>query len=158
MRVVAAAVVLVLLVACGDDSSEPDEGTPVPATQTAEARQEPEPLQLSGIVWTTGLDPETGEPLDDVTSYPTNAPAIIAAVNVEQLPAGAELTATWTIDGTEVPDAAMSATSERAVTDAWVTFRFDRADDRLFPLGDLVVTITASDGEAVSGEVEITLP
>lgn len=152
---------LVFLAGCGDDSTGPDDGTPAPpvtAMQTAEAGQEAEPLQLSDVVWTTGVDPETGEPVDDVSTFPIDAPAIIAAVNVEDLPAGVELTATWTIDGADVPDATMRVTSDAAVIEAWVTFRFDRADDQRFPIGDLVVTITASDGQAVSGEVEITLP
>src|SRR5699024_3096954 len=122
------------------------------------APEAPDSISFSDVVWTTEVDPETREPQDEVSSYPNNAPAIIAAVNVEQLPGGTELVASWTIDGVEVPDARMTVATEATVVDAWVTFQFTRDGATLFPLGVLEVTITGGEGSEVTDEVEIVLP
>lgn len=118
----------------------------------------PLPVALSGVTWTTGIDPDTQEPQDNIERYPNDAPVIIAAVEVKNLPAGAVLTATWTIDGVDVPEATMRAGTGTALASGWATFRFTREDGHLFPLGILSVTVTTEDGSTVSGSVEITVP
>lgn len=144
---------LVILAGCGGDSGE----MPT-APDVAEATPPPQPISLGEVVWATEIDHRTQEPGDSVTSYPNNAPAIIAAVPVESVPEGAEITATWMIDGTEVPQATTSVVAQGPVDEGWVTFRFTRDTNRLFPLGVLAVTVTGPDGETTSGEVEITFP
>lgn len=113
---------------------------------------------MSDVVWTTAVDPVTREPLDNVERYPNDAPVIIAAVEVKDVPAGMVLTATWTIDGVEVPEAAMTAVPEAGLAAGWATFQFTRQEGHLFPLGVLSVTVAAEDGGTVSGSVGIVLP
>lgn len=150
--VIVAILALLVLVACGSgDEAEP---TPHAVTPTAP----PQPMTLGDVVWTTEVDPTTQEPADEVRRYPNNAPAIIAAVPIGSVPAGAEITATWAIDGTEVPQATTRVVAEAAVEEGWVSFRFTRNPDRLFPLGVLSVTVSGPMGETTAGEVEITLP
>lgn len=113
---------------------------------------------LSDVVWTTSIDPQTREPQDSVNSYAITAPVIIAAVEVGTMPAGEELTATWMIDGQDVPQAKMRVTSETEISDGWATFQFTREEGRRFPLGVLEVQITAAGGGEVNGAVDILLP
>lgn len=111
-----------------------------------------------GVTWTTAVDPETGAPENEVAAFPIDAPAIIAAVEVGELQAGTVLTATWRIDGVEVPQATMQVTAQQDLQEGWATFQFTRAPDRLFPLGKLEVQVTAGDGSEVTGSVDVVLP
>lgn len=128
-----------------------------PADAPAPPTPQPETVEFSDVVWTTGID-DNGDPGDAVDVYPADAPAIIAAVEVSQMPAESMIAATWQIDGDDVPGAGMSVTAERDLERGWVTFQFVRDGDQIFPLGQLKVTIEASDGTVVTGEVDIVLP
>lgn len=152
--VVALAALLVVLVGCGGG----DPGSGLGEAATPPPTQEPSTLALSDVVWTTAVDPATGAPQDEVRQFPNDAPVIITAVPVEDAPAGATLTATWTIDGMEVPEATMTVTTESRLASGWASFRFTRQEDRLFPLGVLLVTVSDGEGTTVSGSVEIVLP
>jgi len=144
-----------ILAGCGGeaaDVAEPTSTPPPPPTAT------PLPVGLSAVVWTTSIDPATHEPQDTVTIFPNDAEAIIAAVEVKNVAAGTSLTATWTIDGEPVPDAAMTAETDSTLASGWATFQFTRKEGELFPLGDLAVTVTASDGTSVTGDIDIVVP
>ena len=151
---------VLVLTACGGSGDEDRTSGLISAVTEATATPDlpPAPAELLGITWTTAVDPETQAPEGEVTSFPTDAPAIIAAVDVGELQAGTVLTATWSIDGVEVPQATMQVTAEQDLQEGWATFQFTRAADRLFPLGELEVRITAGDGSAVTGTVDIVLP
>ena len=71
-------------------------------------------------------------------------PSVIAVVEATDVPAGTEFTATWSIDGIDVPDATMTATVTDDMTRAWIAFEFVREEGRYFPLGELQVIVTAS--------------
>jgi hypothetical protein len=160
-RLVAMVFCAIVLVACGSSDGE---DAAIPSATEAEHDIAPEPtptpvaVTLSEVVWTTLVDPVTSEPQDNVTSYATTAPVIIAAVQIGGMPAGAELAATWWIDGVEVPEATMRVATETAVREGWATFQFTREEGRRFPLGELEVRITAPGGGEVMGSVDITLP
>jgi hypothetical protein len=146
---------LILLAGCGGGGGG---GDAAPTPEAAEPTAPAAPIVLGEVVWATEVDPDSQEPLDIEERYPNNAPAIIAAVPVRSVPAGAVITATWTIDGTEVPEVTSSVTADAPVNEGWVSFRFTRDPDRLFPLGILGVTVTAADGASTTSEVEIVLP
>ena len=152
---------LLVLVGCGAGGGG-DDSMPAAtdAADSAPAIPTPTPvvITLSDVVWTTAVDPQTREPRDEVTSFATTAPVIIAAVKVGSLPASAQLTARWSIDGVEVPEATMQAATERALKEGWATFQFTRDEGQHFPLGVLEVRITASAGAEVTGSVRIVLP
>ena len=145
---------LALVTACGGgESPEPTEPTPEPTPEPTVA-----PFTIDGVVWTSGVDEASGEPLDEVDAYTTVSPAIVAVVPAANVPAGTEFTATWTIDGIEVPEATMSVTVDEDMRVAWVAFELARDEGRYFPLGELEVTVTTSTGDEVAGSVRIELP
>ncbi len=118
----------------------------------------PAAADLVGITWTTSVDPETRAPENEVTSFPNDVPAIIAAVEIGEVQAGTVLTATWSIDGVEVPQATMQVTAQQDLQEGWATFQFTRDPARLFPLGELEVRVTAPGDDAVTASVDIVLP
>lgn len=113
---------------------------------------------MEDVIWTSGIDEDSGEPIDEVDAFTTISDRIVAVVPAANVPAGTEFTATWTIDGLNVPEATMTATVEQEMSTAWVAFEFLRDEGRYFPLGELEVTVTATSGETVEGSVEIGLP
>ena len=145
------------LTACGgsDDSGKDKDQTDAALDAVATS---PATAELLGITWTTSVDPETRAPEDEVTSYPNDAPAIIAAVEIGDVQAGTVLTATWSIDGVEVPQATMQITAQQDLQEGWATFQFTRDPARLFPLGELEVQVTAPGDDAVTASVDIVLP
>lgn len=147
---------LVILAGCGGGERDDAGVTPIPAA-TATHTPAAETIDISDVTWTTAIE-DSGGPGDAVDSFPADAPAIIAAVEVSDVPAGSVMTATWQIDGEAVPGAEMTVTVEQDVEQGWVTFRFVRDGDQIFPLGELEVRIEASDGTVATGEVEIVLP
>lgn len=148
--------ILLLVTGCGsaDDVSEPP-GIPVDDEPTPTS--EPA-FGLLDIAWTSGIDEDTGEPVDEVEVFTTVSPGIVAAVEATNVPAGTELTAEWTIDGIEVPEATMNVTVEQDMSTAWIAFEFVRDEGRYFPLGELEVVVTASSGQSINGSVAIGLP
>ena len=138
----------------------PPPSPPLPAREPAATVPEAEPIPepeptpeptvaaftVDDVVWTSGVDEASGEPLDEVDVYTTVSPAIVAVVPAANVPAGTEFTATWTIDGIEVPEATMSVTVDEDMRVAWVAFELARDEGRYFPLGELEVTVTTSTG------------
>lgn len=148
-----------LLVGCGGGESGDANDTQAPTVMpTSTMPPESQSIELSDVIWTTSVDSESGEPDDAVETFPADAPAIIAAVEVRRLPAGSVITATWQIDGDDVPEAEMSVTADQDLERGWVSFQFVRDEDQYFPLGQLEVNVAASNGMAVTGEVTIGLP
>ena len=146
--------VLILATACGGDepAADPDDGA---------AGNEPgpvKPMEIAGVTWTSGVTDDTGEPVDSVESFTTISPSIIAVVEATNVPAGTGFTATWSIDGIDVPETTMEVTVEEDMTLAYVAFEFIRDEGRYFPLGELQVVVTASSGESVDATVDIQLP
>lgn len=151
---------LLLLVACGggDADPNPDSGadsTPPPASPTAE----PEPeLTMENVVWTEAVEEDTGAPVQIVENFTTQSPAIIAAVEVTNVPEGTTFTATWTINDQPIEGSEMQIESDGDLPHAWVAFSFTRDDDKHYPIGQLSVIITSSDGAMQESSIEIDFP
>lgn len=139
-----------LLVSCGGDS-----GTdPSPATDPATTAH----MSLGAIVWSEGLDADTGAPTGVVTVFTPRSPAIIAGIEATDIPAGTEFTATWMLNDTPIKDSEMRVQAEEYLGQAWITFRFTREEGKRYPIGQLSVVITASSGELREGAIEIGFP
>jgi hypothetical protein len=80
---------------------------------------------------------------------------IHAIVEVESVPAGEQLTATWSIDGTPVDAIATTATIDTATASGTVSFALAWEGEAFWPVGTLGVTITASSGATTAGEIQI---
>lgn len=146
-----------ILVACGSDES-PSGSDAQPTADATRAAMENATMEIAGTTWTSGVDDTTGEPVDDVENYTTISPAIILVVEVTNVSSGTDFTATWAIDGLEVPEAEMRVTVEEDMAVAWIAFEFTREEGRYFPLGELQADVTASSGETVTATVDIQLP
>lgn len=152
-----------LLVACGsNDAPDPADG-PAPSPVSGDAKATPPAtpdaaMDVGPIVWAQELDAETGEPIDVVTRYTTESPAIIAVVEVNEMPAGTEFTATWTINGQPIDGTDMDISTNEELDHAWIVFRFTRDEAQRYPIGQLNVTITNSHGDLREGSVEIGFP
>lgn len=146
--------VLLVATSCGGGDATPDVQDDGDTGQAAFA----EPMEIVGLTWTSGVSEETGEPVDSVESFTTISPAVIAVVEVTNVPAGTDFTASWTIDGIEVPEATMNVTVEEDMSVAYVAFEFIREEGRYFPLGELEAVVTASSGESIDATVDIQLP
>lgn len=144
-----------LLVACGGDGGA-DSPTPTPgATFAPTAAPTAETITLGPIVWTTAVDPATGAPDDDLEVLPHDAPAIIAAIETGPLPAGAELTGEWTMNGVAVPGGPVTVRADQAREAGWVRFELTLTEGKTWPPGVLELTVTAPGGEQVSGSIQI---
>lgn len=148
---VAGAVTVVLaLAACGGgDGASPTE---VP-TSTPVIEQ-----TLGAVQWTSGVDEESGAPVDRVEFYTNTAPSIIATVQVTNVVAGDTFTATFTLDGEPILDADLVVSAEHDLPEAWVSFRLDRNDGAFYPVGDLGIVVTGSRGGEQRSTVTIQFP
>ena len=151
---------LLLLVACGGSDADPNpdsgaDSTPPPASPTAEPATE---LTMERVVWTEAIEEETGAPVRIVENFTTQSPAIIAAVEVTNVPEGTTFTGTWTINDQPIEGSEMEITSDGDLPHAWVAFSFTRDDDKFYPVGQLSVVITSSDGAMQESSIEIGFP
>lgn len=130
-----------------------DEGpgsTPAPS-----AVREMPPVLFRSVVWTTAVDPATGQPADRIEVFPRDTKRIIAAVEVMNLPAGGALTATWTMNGRPVEGLDSTIRVDRAQPSGWAEFHLDWAGPTMWPVGTLTILITSSTGETVESSVRI---
>lgn len=149
-----------LLAACGSDDAPDADATPPPAEDNpAMATPPPVPeMQVGDIVWAVEIDEETGEPTEVVDIFATDSPGIIAVLEVENLPEGTEFSAKWTMNGQPIDGSDMDITAEGDLDHAWIVFRFTRDEGERYPIGQLGVTITSSDGDLREGSVEVGFP
>lgn len=150
-----------LLAACGNDPSPAvDEARPV-ADQAA-STPPPTPasleMEVGPIIWAQEIDSETGEPVDVVTRFTTESPAIIAVIEASEIPAGTEFAATWTINDQPIEGFDMDIAASDHLDHAWIAFRFTRDSGQLYPVGQLTVVITTSEGDLREDSVEIGFP
>lgn len=153
----------VLLVACGNDVPSPESGdatavaTPHSDGVDGDAPSAPE-MDVGEIIWAQAVEPETGEPTDIVTRFNTESPAIIAVIEVSEVPSGTGFTASWTINDQSIDGIDMDISSSDDLEHAWIAFSFTRDEGQLYPIGQLNVVITTSEGDLREGSIEIGFP
>ncbi len=152
-RVVLVGVLGLMLSACGGNGATDPTPPPSAIPSTTDVRQPP--LVLGSVVWTTGIDATTGEPVDRVETFPRDAVSIHAALEVGNLPAGSILTAAWEINGSPIEALESTITVDQARSLGWVEFRLDWVGEARWPVGTLTIRITANTGETVEGEARI---
>ena len=145
---------LLLLVAC---SSDDPISSPV-IVSTPAATPPSEEMNVGPIIWAQATDAATGKPTDIVTIFTTESPAIIAVIEVSDVPEGTEFTATWTINNQPIASIDMNISASDDLDHAWIAFSFTRDDGQLYPVGQLGVVITSSEGDLREGSAEIGFP
>lgn len=155
---VGAILACIVLVACGSESDDPPteaspESTQVVASPTAAAPE----MSTGQIIWSESSDEDTGEPIDEVQMFTPQSPAIIAHIEVTDMPAGTEFTAKWTINDQPIDGSDMHVEAQGDVDHGWVSFAFTR-ESGTYPVGQLGVVITTSSGELREDSIEIGFP
>jgi hypothetical protein len=150
-----------LVVSCGGEvrlapPTNPS-ATPTSASQAAPlvaatpARQP----SIGEVIWTTGVDPTTGEPADAVTNYAPDAPRLVAAIETMGLPAGSRVEASWTYNDTPL-EPFTSRLSVDSVTDGqWMSFYLSRDADTPWPPGIYEIAITLDGAPMRESAVEV---
>lgn len=150
---VAMAMLCLVLAGCsggdGGGANTP-EATSVP---TAAPTATPQP-SLGEVIWTSSLAPD-GSPGDRLERLPRTAAVIHAVLQADAFPAGATVTAAWTIDGQSIDGAGTTVTIEEATASGWVAFSLTWTGEALWPFGTLGVTVTASTGASAEGTIAI---
>lgn len=148
--------VCLVLVACGSDQGDAPSSTPVQfiASPTPSVPD----MTIGTIVWSGSADETTGEPADVVETYTPESPAIIASIEVTDVPAGTEFTATWTLNDQPITAEDMHVTADADLDHGWVSFRFVLKDGQQYPTGQLGVVITTSTGALREGSIRIDWP
>ena len=147
-----------LLAACGNDASPiTDQATPAvdqPVATPPPTPTEPE-MEVGQVVWAQAIDAQTGEPIDIVSRFTTRSLEINAVIEVNDVPAGTEFSATWTINDQAVQGFDMDISASEDLDHAWIAFSFTSTEGQRFPIGQLTVVITSSEGDMREGSVEI---
>lgn len=152
---------VLLLAACGSDSTTttenatPAQDQPVATPPVTPAAPQ---MEVGPIIWSQAIESETGEPTDVVTRFTTESSAIIAVIEVNEVPEGTEFTATWTINDQPVEGFDMDISASEDLDHAWIAFSFTRDEGQIYPIGQLTIVITTSEGDLREGSVEIGFP
>lgn len=147
---------LLLLAACGSDDVSTDSSTPIAATPPSTPAS-PD-MEVGQIIWAQAINPETGEPTDIVTRFTTQSPSINAVIEASNVPEGTEFDATWTINDEPIIATEQDIIASDDLDHAWIAFSFTRDPDQRYPIGQLNVVITTSEGDVREGSVEIGFP
>lgn len=160
LRILVGIAICATLAACGGGESSPDatptaESTPMVASTPTVASA---PMEIGQIIWAEETDPISGAPVAEVSGFTTESPAIVALIEVTNLPANTQFAATWTLNDSVISDSPMTVIAQGDMTHAWISFRFTRDGDRRYPVGQIGITITASDGTLREASTKIDFP
>jgi hypothetical protein len=148
------------LVACGGDSEPQPTPTAESTTQptAASTTQAQAPLEVRPPVWSTGVDPADGSPVDSIEWVATDAPVVYAVFETTAIPAGTSFSIAWTMNGTPVPGLNPTLAMRVDAPAGWIEFHLDRTSETPWPEGVLEIKLTV-DGEVVStGSIELRDP
>ena len=146
-----------VLVACGSGDGGPQAEPTVVSTPSASPTAVASQLSIGNIVWSESTDDVTGGPIAEVEMFTPQSPAIVASIEVTEMPADTEFTATWTLNDQPIEGSEMHVRSQGDVDQGWVSFTFTR-ETGLYPVGQLGVVITSSTGDLREDSIEIGFP
>ena len=157
------AIIALLLAAagCGGDppaaapSPTPLAKRPVRATPAA---AKPSPVatpQIGGISWATAVDPESKAPDPAVSYLVPDAPRIIAATRVSDLPPGARIEARWEYNKTPLETLTTQITASTPLSEQWIAFQIDRGQEATWPEGEYEIIIFLDGKEVERAAIEV---
>lgn len=123
--------------------------TPAPSTPV------PRSAGLGEVRWSR--DPlTTATPAAGLTQLPSDAPYIVANVPAYVLPAGSQVSATWSYNNTSLDAFATTLTIDHLRPEQWLTFQLSRNAEEPWPTGVYEITISLNGQVAQSSTIEVT--
>lgn len=162
-RLALLAALALMLSGCGGSPGRPDDlvaPSSVPArsaTSATPAVATPEP-RIGPIRWTSGTDPESSAPVDDVSQYGADALEIIAASEAVALSAGSVVEARWDYNNTSLDALTTRLQITSDVHQQWLAFTLHRDPDVLWPSGAYRITISLDGEQVQQAVVEVVAP
>jgi hypothetical protein len=112
--------------------------------------------QFGPIVWATAVDQATDAPIAPVSTYPPDAPRIIAALQAFGLSAGSVVEATWEYNNTSLDAFSTRLVPADSTAESWISFYLDRRPDVPWPVGTYEVTVSLNGVTVQQASIEIT--
>jgi hypothetical protein len=153
------------LASCGGESqlALPETPSPAPVMQAQPSTPSIAPLtaptpSIGGVIWTTDIDPATDAPVDAVTRYFTDAPRIIAALFLSDVPPGSSIEAKWTYNDTSLDTFATQLSVDGLADERWISFHLDRSPDVPWPSGIYEIVVSLDGAPLQQSSVEVLDP
>ena len=144
------------LVACGDDEDPPGIALDPTVTPTIEPTQPAEvPLDIAPPVWTNGINPADGSPIDNVEVFPTDAMVIYAAFQTSEISTGTEFTIAWVMNDVPVPGLNPTLAITADTPPGWIEIHLDRTSETAWPEGELTIQLKIGENVVSTGTVEL---
>ena len=121
---------------------------PAPATPI------PRPPGLGDIRWTSEAG-SAATPAAAVTQLRSDVPRIAADLPAYEIPAGSQVSATWSYNNTSLDAFATTITIDHLQDEQWLTFQLSRNTDAPWPTGVYEITISLDGQVAQTSSVEV---
>jgi hypothetical protein len=154
---------LILVVSCGGEvrlappanpSATPKSATHAAPLVAATPARQP---TIGGVIWTTEVDPTTGEPGDSVALYAPDAPRLVAATKAAALPAGSRVEASWTYNGTPLEPFTTRLSADSITDGQWLSFYLTRDPNTPWPAGQYEIAVTLDGTQMQESAVEVVI-
>jgi hypothetical protein len=151
-----------LLGSCGLPGSGSTDPTPEPSSTPAQTpiptTAITTPLSVAPPVWTTGIDPTDGSPIDQVEWFPTDATIIYAAFQTSEIASGTGFSVSWSMNGTAVPGLNPTLQMNTDTPAGWIEFHLTRTTPEPWPAGTLEIHISVGGTIVSSGSIDLRDP
>lgn len=150
-----AAILLVMLAACGggDGVGDTDNGEEASASPTAPPMSGP-PI-LGDPVWSTAIDPQTSEPIDPVNAFSDTDSVLYLVFPVERWPQGTAIDAQWYFNDTAIEGMNDRLQSDSDRTGGWLEFHLIRASESVWPDGTFRAELTYDGTPIANPEINV---
>ncbi len=137
-------------------TSTPPVATALPATPAAPAPATPlpHPTGLGDIQW-SGETMTSATPVAGVTQLPKEALFIVADIPAYALPAGSQVSATWSYNNTSLDAFATTLTIDHLQAEQWLSFQLNRNAETPWPTGVYEITISLNGQATQSASIEV---
>ena len=144
------------LAACASGGGDvvPTEVPPT-LTPTSTPSQPQIPLEIEPPVWTTGIDPADGSPVDTVEWFPTDSSVIYAAFETSEIAAGISFTISWAMNGVPVPGLNPTLEMTANTPAGWIEIHLNRTSDLPWPEGTLTIELKVGTDIVSTGSIEL---
>jgi hypothetical protein len=149
--------VCLVVTGCGSDDAPDSTPTPAPSPTAVPPTGTPTPPGVLGeVVWTLEIDGKTNEPGDPIETISRDQEIIYAVVNIEDVPGGTNLIATWSINDQPLDAFNATVSVEQNNSTGYVEFHLTREGELYWPEGTLAITVTTTTGLETTNSIEIT--